>query len=164
VVTPYQNGVPPRRFHFVRRNRLIAALVDAVVVVDATLSSGSLYTAKAAAQLGRALAAVPGTVGTDALIAQGAAVVESAADVRDAIAGRGRRPVASVPDAETPTGRVLAALGGDPRDKEQLSLATGLALRDVTRALVGLELEGLAVPLPGQTFVRSTLAREALGG
>lgn len=164
VVTPYCDDVPPRRFHFVRRNRLIAALADAVVIVDASLSSGSLYTARAAVDLDRVLAAVPGAPGCDALIAQGAAVVESAADVEAALAGRPRRPLAEIPGPDTDAYKVLAKLGVDPIDTDQLSTATGLLPRAVTRALLGLELEGLAVALGGHTYIRSTLAQEALGG
>jgi len=164
IVTPYKPGVPPRRFHFVRRNRIIAAMVDVVLVVDASFSSGSLYTAKAARELGRTLAAVPGTPGCDSLIAQGAAVTESAADIADAIGGRPRRPQTQIPASGSEAGRVLAVLGGDPLDEAELCRVTGLSLPAVTRVLTGLELEGLALPLPGRTFIRTPLAKEALGG
>jgi predicted Rossmann fold nucleotide-binding protein DprA/Smf involved in DNA uptake len=93
-----------------------------------------------------------------------AGLAESAADVCSAIDGYPRRPIAMVPEAQSPAGRVLAALGGDPKGSEELSLATGLAVRDVTRVLVGLELEGLAVPMSGHSYIRSILASEALGG
>lgn len=164
VVTSYEPGVPPRRYHFVRRNRIIAALSDAVIIVDASYSSGSLYTAKAALEFGRVLAAVPGTPGCDSLIAQGAAVVESAADVADALAGRPRRPQAYLPESTSDAGRVLAVLGGDPLDEGELCDVTGLSLPALSRVLTGLELEGLALPMPGRTYVRSHLAQEALGG
>lgn len=92
------DGTPPRRYSFVRRNRLIAALADMVVVVEAELRSGSLSTAHAANIYGRLVAARPGSPGCNRLLADGAAVVESDADVDLALVGTPRR--AEAPGAE----------------------------------------------------------------
>lgn len=162
VVSPYQPGVPPRRFHFVRRNRIIAGMADAVIVIDASLASGALYTANAAVSLGRALGAAPGTAGCEALIAQGAAVVTTADDVFAAIAGTPRRPTVELPAPESAAGRVLAALGPRAQREQELSDATGLDERAVARALIGLEMEGLAVLAPGRAYLRSVLAEELM--
>jgi DNA processing protein len=165
IVSPFGPGTPPRRFHFVRRNRILAAMADAVVVVEAGLGSGALYTAQSARELGRVLGASPGTPGCEALIAQGAAVVESGDDLFQALAGRPRRPEVSLPIEGSEEARVLAALEPEaPAGTEALSARTGLGARDLARVLTGLELEGLALLLPGRTYVRSVLAQELLKG
>jgi len=163
LVSPFLPGTPPRRWQFVRRNRIIAAWADAVVVVEAESASGALYTARAALEFGRALGARPGTPGCEALIAQGAAVVETAADLQEALSGRPRRPDVAVPEPDSDLGMVLAALDRESaRGEDELTARTGLGARAVSRALMGLELEGLAVPLPGRAYVRSGLANELL--
>ncbi|HEY3869365.1 MAG TPA: DNA-processing protein DprA [Actinocrinis sp.] len=90
VVTELQPGARPTRFTFLQRNRLIAALGRATVVVEAARRSGSLVTARQAAELGRAVLAVPGPVtseqsqGTHALIRDGATLVTCAEQVQEA--------------------------------------------------------------------------------
>lgn len=162
LVSCFDRAAPPRRGQFVRRNRIIAGLVDAVVVVGAGATSGALYTAAAARDYGRVLGAAPGSVGCEALIAGGAALVETAADVLAAIEGRPRRPDVPLPEVGTDEARVLEVLDAAPRDEDKIADHTGLDTRAVTRALTGLELEGLAILLPGRNYVRSTLADELL--
>jgi len=165
LISAFPAGVPPRRYRFVRRNRIIAGLADAVIVVEAGLASGALYTAAAARDYGRLLGALPGSPGCEALIAQGAAVVETAADLESALAGRPRRPQVIVPEPASEQGVVLAALSREAAlGEDELSTNTGLQARDVARALTGLELEGLAVLLPGRSYVRSSLADELMTG
>jgi len=157
LVTPFAPGTPPRPGHFVRRNAILAGLADAVVVVAASSSSGSLHTARSASALGRVLGAVPGTEGCERLLAAGAALVESAQDVLAALAGRPRARLASRPDGSA--ARVLEALDRrDPRDHEEVAVRTGLSVRETMSLLCDLELEGLAILLPGGNYVRSTLA------
>jgi DNA processing protein len=163
LVTPFQPRVPVRRWHFPRRNRVLAALADAVVIVEAAAGSGSLYTARAARDYGRVVAAFPGTAGAEALLAQGAAVVERAADVLAALAGSPRAPLAELPPAGSDEARVLAALdGGRPRDAGALAATSGIAPARLARALLALELDGLAVPVPGGRHLRSALADRLL--
>jgi DNA processing protein len=162
LVSPFAAGMPPRPGCFVRRNRVIAAMADAVIVIEASLGSGSLHTAAAAHEYGRVLGAVPGTPGCEALIAQGAALATSAEDVLAALAGRPRRPQVALPEDGSERARVLAVLDDDARDEDDIADSTGLAIRQVSRALAGLELEGLAVLLPGRSYVRSVLARELM--
>lgn len=165
LLSPYPPGRPPRGFHFVRRNRVIAGMADAVVLVDCRPGSGAMHTAEAAWRLGRIVAAVPGSPGCEALIAQGAAVVEEAGDVLSAIAGAPRRPEVELPAKGTDRRAVLAALAeGDPRDEGQIAEVTGLPIRSVTRALAELELSGLALLLPGRAYLRSQTAQTALTG
>lgn len=90
VASLVPDGTPPQRYSFVRRNRLIAALADMVIVVEADVRSGSLSTARAAKGFGRLVAARPGSPGCDRLLADGAAEVDSPADVDLALAGKAR--------------------------------------------------------------------------
>jgi DNA processing protein len=91
ILSEYPPGVKPLAFHFPERNRLISGLCQAVVVVEASQRSGSLITARLALEQGRDVMAVPGSVrsplaqGCHRLIREGAALVESAQDVLDAL-------------------------------------------------------------------------------
>jgi len=104
VVAELPPGTPPRRWCFPARNRIIAALAQAIVVVEAGERSGSLITAGQAAELGREVAAVPGLVtaplaaGTNALIADGAQLVRGPQDVLELLFGAAA--LALLPDAE----------------------------------------------------------------
>jgi DNA processing protein len=163
LLSQFRPGTPPRPANFVRRNAVIAGLADAVVVIGAGATSGALHTAAAARRLGRVVAAVPGSAGCDALIAHGAAVVTCAADVWQALAGRPRRPFADLPAQGSPAARVLALLHAEHACAcGDIATRAGLSSREVARALTGLELEGLAISRPGQSYVRSALAEELL--
>ena len=87
LVTEFPPGTPPEDWHFPRRNRIISGLSKAVVVVEAKEKSGSLITARLAAEQGRDVMAVPGTFvggrnrGANALLRDGAKLVESAVDI-----------------------------------------------------------------------------------
>jgi DNA processing protein len=156
LASPFADGTPPRPGHFVRRNAIIAGLADAVLVIAARGRSGSLSTARAAAALGRPVCAVPGTDGCAALLAAGAALAESAADVAAAIAGAPR--TSPIGEATGAGAVVLAALGAAPCDAEELAVRTGLSVREVLSSLCDLEIQGLAFLLPGGNYVRSTPA------
>ena len=104
VVSEMPPGFPPHRWGFPARNRLIAALGGATVVVEAAERSGSLITADLAAEIGRAVAAVPGPVtsrqseGANLLVKNGCELVRSAQDVLDLLFGAGGRTVATAAD------------------------------------------------------------------
>jgi DNA processing protein len=159
LLSSYAPSVPPRRYHFVRRNWLLAALADLVVVVESERASGCHYTARAALELGRRLAAVPGSPGCEGLIAQGAFPLESGADV--ALVARGGiappRPRFPRPDSEE--GRALAALGDRPLGPREVASKAGLDELAASRALAGLELARLAIAVPGAAYVRSALGQ-----
>jgi DNA processing protein len=158
-------GMPPLRGTLARRNEVIAAMVDAVIVIEAQAASGSLQTAAAATRFGRVLGAAPGSPGCEALLARGAALVENAADVLAALRGEPRRPIAQLPEAGSREAAALAALDTlAPRSGAAIAERCGMDLREVTRALTGLELEGLALLQPGQTYVRSPLAEQLMQG
>jgi DNA processing protein len=163
LLSPYGPGRPPRGFHFVHRNWVMAGMADAVVVIDCRLGSGAMHTAEAASSYGRPVAAVPGTPGCEALIAQGAALIEHAGDVLAAIAGKPRRREVELPPDGSEAASVLAALAeSDPLDEGEIAEITGLPIRSVTRALAELELDGLALLLPGRAYLRSQTAQCAL--
>ena len=126
-------GVQPQRYTFLRRNPLIAALADAVIVVEADVRSGSLSTARAAHELGRIVAAWPGSRGCERLLALGAAVVENPEDAERVLAGtpRHREPLALDPV----TARVAEALRAGILGVDAIVAHTGLSVRAVLRAL-----------------------------
>lgn len=154
VVSEVPCGVPPTKWRFLQRNRLIAAASRATVVVEAGWRSGSLNTAGHASQLGRPLGAVPGPVTSSAssgchrLIREYDAVcVTSAQEMAELV-----DPAASsLPTRESSSPartRVLDALGRSGRDVGELAATAGMAI-DAVRAELGLlELDGLAVSGP----------------
>lgn len=163
LLSTFEAGAAPRPSRFARRNRVIAGLADAVLVVQAEAASGSLQTAAAAREYGRLVAAYPGSPGCAALLAQGAALVERAGDLLDALAGSRRTPTSRLPAPGSAEALVLDALeDGLPIDEDTIAERTGLEIWGVTRALTGLELDGLALLLPGRNYVRSALARELM--
>lgn len=158
LLSEHPEGTALHRGMFVTRNRLIAALAGAVVVVEAAARSGALATAGYARDLARPVLAVPGDVdrptsrGCHALLRDGARVCEGAGDVM---------AVLPAPDASADAapgaaleGRVLAALGAAPRPVEQLARDVGAAVEDTLGALLRLEWAGVAASRPGQRWAR----------
>ena len=137
IASMMEDGTQPRRGSFLARNRLIAALADAVIVVAADVRSGSLSTARAATQLGRVLAAWPGSRGCDSLLGQGAAIVESIHDAELVALGTPRLPAPVQQDAETT--RVREAIASGVVGVDAIMRHTGLPLRAVLRVLPTLE-------------------------
>lgn len=152
VVTEHPADVTPRKHSFLERNRLIAALTRAVVVVEAGVRSGSLNTARWAESLLRPVLAVPGPItspmsaGTHRLIRNGRGIlVDAAADILEVIEPLGSAPAfpAAPVDPSDLGGRVLAALGSQPMSLDCLAghvrhpgrtvLAELLQLRDQGR-------------------------------
>lgn len=152
VIAEAPSGVPPTRWRFLARNRLIAALASATVVVEAGQRSGSINTAGHAAALGRPLGAVPGPVTSGAstgchrlLREYGAAVIERVEHIVELLEGPGEEaaPLAGLTSDEV---RVLDALSARAaRDVDDLAVRTGMATRDVTASLALLELSGSVV-------------------
>lgn len=137
LVSMFPRGMQPRPGTFTRRNALIAALADAVIVVEADLQSGSLSTAAAARKQGRALAACPGSRGCERLLATGAALVETPEDASELLAGRPRYPAPVVLD-EVAT-KVRDAIAAGACGIDAIVRVTGLSVRAVLRALPQLE-------------------------
>ena len=140
LVSMLPRGTQPRPGTFPARNRLIAALADAVIVVEADLKSGSLSTAGAARRIGRLVAAWPGSRGCASLLATHAAIVECEADADALLAGAPRFPMPPAPMTLDPiAARVAAALRAGARGVDGVVVATGLSVREVLRALSTIE-------------------------
>jgi DNA processing protein len=168
VVSELPPGSQARRWGFPARNRIIAALARATIVVEASERSGSLITAGLAADLGREVAAVPGLVtsplsqGTHGLIADGARLVRGTHDVLDLLFGAGAAQLALVPDAAAagPAAGVLPAdlqalldrLGGG-RDTITALTDAEHPLDAVLAGLAQLELRGLVRRTAGGRYV-----------
>lgn len=159
LATEFPLGTPALAANFPRRNRLISGLARGVLVVEAALSSGSLITARMAADQGREVFAIPGSIhsplakGCHELIRQGAKLVESAQDVLDEIAGVVRAPTASHGPEEEAHG-LLKHLGHDPCNVDTLCQRSGLTPDTVSAILLELELAGMVAALPGGRYQR----------
>ncbi|MDQ8020268.1 MAG: DNA-processing protein DprA [Moraxellaceae bacterium] len=166
VLSEFPLGTPPVNYNFPKRNRIIAGLSRATLVVEAAIGSGSLITARLAGEMGREVMAIPGSIhsplskGCHQLIKQGAKLVESAQDVLEelrwaalpAAPVRQAELVPSHPDPEA--ARVLQSLGYDPIDPDMLLQRAGLTADALFAILTTLELDGRVARLPGGRFQR----------
>ncbi|MDB5874545.1 MAG: smf [Ramlibacter sp.] len=166
LVSEYPLGTPPLAPNFPKRNRIISALSQGTVVVEAALKSGSLITARQAVEQGREVFAIPGSIhspqsrGCHALIKQGAKLVESAQDVLEELPLAGRKLAPPDDGPQDDPGRnardsaLLAALGFDPVSIDALVARTGTAPAELQARLLEFELDGEVARLPGGLFQR----------
>ncbi len=159
IISELPFNKPPNAFHFPRRNRLIAALSEVVVVVEGEVKSGALITAKLALELGKEVLAVPGPIdspqsgGPNHLIAEGAGVVTSVKDIIDYIPqGQLFHLQPPVQTAEAPMQyegiteiqqRVMEQIGSAEMSADQVVEALGLSVPEAASALFELEVKGL---------------------
>jgi len=172
IVSEYPIGTPPLAENFPKRNRLIAALTHGTVVVEAALQSGSLITAKLAAEQGKEVFAIPGSIhspqsrGCHALIKQGAKLVETAQDVIEEMPLLAARTshIAQAPasakkkSTEGTQDAVLVAMGFDPVSLDALVARTGIGAAALQARLLELELAGEVARLAGGMFQRIATA------
>ncbi|MCL2524473.1 MAG: DNA-processing protein DprA [Betaproteobacteria bacterium] len=158
LISEFPLGTPPLAANFPRRNRLIAGLARGVLVVEAAARSGSLITARLAAEQGREVFAIPGSIhsplsrGCHQLIRQGAKLVETAADILEEFA---LPTAAALPAAENDDDHpIIAALGHDPCSLDELAARTALATDRLLGELLSLELAGRIACLPGNRYQR----------
>lgn len=166
VISEHPPGTGPLRQHFPSRNRILAGLSLGTLVVEAADKSGALITARLAADMGREVFAVPGSIhnpmarGCHRLLREGAQLVESPAEVLDALAPlvvdlaralRGQLellPAAPADAVGTPGSadpdynRLWQALGHDPTGMDELVARTGLTTAALSSMLLALELDG----------------------
>ncbi|HEY7638113.1 MAG TPA: DNA-processing protein DprA, partial [Steroidobacteraceae bacterium] len=185
LVSEFPLGVPPLKANFPRRNRIISGLALGTLVVEAALRSGSLITARLAAEQGREVFAIPGSIhnpltrGCHQLIRQGAKLVETSDDIfaeLRALAGALAPALqAAVPDAQNRSANgpareqrggqaldkayeiLLDALGFEPASVDVLVERTGFAADEVASMLLILELDGKLESRPGGRYVRRVL-------
>ncbi|MBB3213602.1 DNA processing protein [Herbaspirillum sp. Sphag1AN] len=165
IVSEYPLGMPPLAANFPRRNRIISGLARAVLVVEAAARSGSLITARMAAEQGRDVLAIPGSIhaplskGCHLLIKQGAKLAES---IDDILSELGQLPLPNnalakphdpslLPGIDEP---LLNFIGFDPIDVDSLSARSAMDAANLHARLLMLELEGLVEALPGGRYRR----------
>ena len=176
LVSEFPMETAPQAENFPRRNRILAALGLGVVVVEAGVRSGSLITARLAAELGKEVFAVPnrvdapGAAGVHALIRDGAKLVESVADILDEFPDLEVQPAAGE-DAPRQAGlalkanlsaeeaRLMEVLDGEPAPLETLADRAGLNAPQAAGAMTLLELKGLVRAMPGGRFLRRQTPR-----
>ncbi len=166
MVSECSLGAPPGRTSFPRRNRIISGLAAGVLVVEAAARSGSLITAHLAAEQGREVFALPGSVhaplakGCHRLIREGAQLVETADEIlaalqRSPLAGALWQPGGAGPDRPLPGhAALLAAMGYEPVDSDTLAALGGGDPAELSGQLLTLELAGQIERLPGGLFQR----------
>jgi DNA processing protein len=185
VISAFPLGTPPRREHFPQRNGIIAALSLGTLVVEAARRSGSLITARLAADLGREVFAIPGSIhnplsrGCHELIRQGAHLTENAHDILSgldfsaffaqvppAVAAPAHCASGVSPEAALPAPGMdkhhkilLDALGFDPADLDVLVVRTGFKAEAVSSMMLILELEGHVQAAPGGRYSRVVRSR-----
>jgi DNA processing protein len=152
----------PQASNFPRRNRIISGLALGVLVVEASPSSGSLITARLAAEQGREVYAIPGSIhhpgarGCHQLIREGAGLVECIEDILLALRGWQQGPAVRVEPTPAPAVHpLLQLLHAAPHNSEALAAASGLPLPSVLAELTELELQGLVVSEGGRWLARS---------
>jgi len=159
LLSEFPLGVGPRRHHFPRRNRLISALSSAVLVVEAAWASGSLITARWAADQGRAVFALPGRVdhpmarGCHRLIRDGATLTETPDQMLEELGWTASS--SSERASPAPAGPLEHALIGETLTADELALRLQREVADVLTELVELELRGAVARGPGGLYRRT---------
>jgi DNA processing protein len=175
VLTEFPLGSPPLAAHFPQRNRILSGLSLGVVVVEAAEGSGSLITAKLAAEQGREVFAVPGPIdaptsrGTHGLLKLGAKLTETVDDILEELVPQLERPVMTTSFCPTSAAgarrplmdfspeeqRVYAVVSEDPQSIDELTEQAALASSTVAGVLLALELKDAVRQTPGHRYHRA---------
>lgn len=159
MISEFPLGMASIASNFPRRNRIISGLSKGVLVVEANLQSGSLITARLAAEQGRDVFAIPGSIhsplsrGCHLLIKQGAKLVDSINDILEEL---GDAPMIESSDSDDNVGDIplLSHMGYDALTMDTLIQRSGLTSEQVSAMLLSLELEGQVASLPGGLYQR----------
>lgn len=164
IVSEYSLSTPALAPNFPRRNRIISGLAKGVLVVEAAAQSGSLITARMAAEQGREVFAIPGSIhsplskGCHQLIRQGAKLVESAQDILEELQFHTKTAISQAqPQAsfmEASEAGLLKEISFDPVHMDMLASRTGMDIASLTTELLSLELNGQLEALPGGYYRR----------
>lgn len=158
IVSEFPLGTPPLAANFPRRNRIISGLCVGTLVVEASVQSGSLITARLALEQDRDVFAIPGSIhspqskGCHRLIKQGAKLVETAQDILEELGAIPASDPRIVAAAAEPA--LLTHLGFDPVDLDTLLARCGLTMAELSAMLLSLELDGRISVLPGGLYQR----------
>ncbi len=156
IISEFPLGTPPLASNFPRRNRIISGLCEGCLVVEASLQSGSLITARMALEQGREIFAIPGSIhapqskGCHALIKQGAKLVENSQDILEELGYQPATSLSKLP-LEHP---LFQFFGFDPIDADTLIQRSGLTVAELSAILLKLELDGAITCLPGGLYQR----------
>lgn len=163
-LSEYEPGTQPKSYHFPMRNRIISALADKVLVVEARIKSGALITADLALEQGKDVYAVPGrlddvlSAGCNRLIAQGAAIAVSPEEMLkdfeislgNFITFRKKNKIPLAPEEET----VYSCIRLQPKHVEEISVETKMELQALHVVLLGLELKNLVKEVSKNQYIR----------
>jgi DNA processing protein len=162
IVSEYALGTPPTSGNFPRRNRIISGLSSGVLVIEAAAQSGSLITARVAAEQGREVFALPGSIhaplakGCHRLIRDGARLVETVSEVLEAMQvsplampAASNKAAANGLPTETDCTDLLAQLGHEPLDVDELLERLDTDIGQLSMGLLALEMAGMIERLPG---------------
>ncbi|MFH1189444.1 MAG: DNA-processing protein DprA [Candidatus Omnitrophota bacterium] len=178
VVTEYEDDIEPLAYNFPQRNRIISGLSLGIVVVEAAKDSGALITASLAAEQGREVFALPGKIssgtssGTNALIKDGAVLVQSVDDILEELRLHEIKPVepGGEPDAKGNIARMTKAyiynsltdkerkiykeISDEPAYIDDIVAKAGIGPADASKVLLDLQLKKLILEVPGKQYVR----------
>jgi DNA processing protein len=166
VITEFPPGTKPDRFNFPRRNRILSGMSLGVLVAEATDRSGALITASLAAEQGKDVFAVPGSIFSDAssgvnqLIQDGAKPVMKIEDILEELnitaqAAQTRRAAEQIAPADPTEAQVLAAIGANGAHVDELARATGLPMHTLLSTLMLMELKGLVAQSGPMHYTRA---------
>lgn len=162
IASEYVPGTAGRPMHFPARNRIVAGLTQATLVIEAPADSGALITAQFALDFGREVFAVPGPItspssaGTNALLRTGATPATSANDITDALHLDALLPPAArtAPPRDGPAAAILAALTGDATHVDVLRERLAMPAAALAAHLTALEIDGAIRDVGGGRYIR----------
>ena len=162
IISDYAVGTPPDSSNFPPRNRIISGLSMATVVIEAGETSGALITAEFAAEQGREIFAIPGSIlapqskGTNKLIQNGAHPLLTPQDLLQALnltrAGEFKAARKAIP-ADALEAQLLGALSTEPKHVDEIRSSTGLPIEKVSATLTLMELKGMVRQVGGMNYV-----------